>query len=133
MVHAGVVTIDENDAAGAKDAAGDGQVHLIAADVLESTVRAIFGAAGCADEEAGLIARELVGANLAGHDSHGVVRVPLYVDWLREGWGRAGQQAEIVTDGGAFVVLDGHGGFGQTIAAQAVALGLERASANGGC
>jgi uncharacterized oxidoreductase len=133
MVHAGVVTIDENDAAGAKDAAGDGQVHLLAADVLESTVRAIFGAAGCADEEAGLIARELVGANLAGHDSHGVVRVPLYVDWLREGWVRAGQRADVVTDGGAFVVLDGNTGFGQTIAAQAVALGVERATANGSC
>ena len=55
------------------------------------------------------------------------MRVPLYVDWMREGWVRAGQQAEVVTDGGAFVVLDGNKGFGQTIAAQAVALGVERA------
>jgi uncharacterized oxidoreductase len=119
MSHAGAVTID--------------QVHLISADELEATVRAIFAAAGCDQEEAGLIARELVGANLAGHDSHGVVRVPLYVDWMREGWVRAGQQAEVVTDGGGFVVLDGKRGFGQTIAAQAVALGVERAGANGTC
>ncbi|GAA5109751.1 malate/lactate/ureidoglycolate dehydrogenase [Pseudonocardia adelaidensis] len=96
-------------------------------------MRSIFAAAGCADEEAGLIARELVGANLAGHDSHGVVRVPLYVDWMREGWVRAGQRAEVVTDGGAFVVLDGNEGFGQTIATEAVALGIERAGANGTC
>jgi uncharacterized oxidoreductase len=118
---------------GETSAAGNDQVHLIAAAELESTVRAIFAAAGCAEDEAGLIARELVGANLAGHDSHGVVRVPLYVDWMREGWVRAGQRAEVVTDGGAFVVLDGHKGFGQTIAAQAVALGVERAGANGSC
>jgi uncharacterized oxidoreductase len=113
--------------------AGISEVHLITADALEATVRAIFAAAGCEAEEAELIARELVGANLAGHDSHGVVRVPLYVDWMREGWVRAGQNAEVVTDGGAFVVLEGHKGFGQTIATQAVALGVERARANGTC
>jgi hydroxycarboxylate dehydrogenase B len=127
MSHAGDVTIGET------SAAGSDQVHLIAAAELEATVRAIFAAAGCAAEEAELIARELVGANLAGHDSHGVVRVPLYVDWMREGWVRAGQRAEVVTDGGAFVVVDGQKGFGQTIAAQAVALGVERATANGTC
>jgi hydroxycarboxylate dehydrogenase B len=118
---------------GETNASDGGQVHLIAAADLEATVLAIFVGAGCAEEEARLIARELVGANLAGHDSHGVVRVPLYVDWMREGWVRAGQQAEVVTDGGAFVVLDGNKGFGQTIAAQAVALGVERARANGSC
>src|SRR2546425_11235829 len=81
MSHAGTVTITED-----PGTSGGGQVHLIAAADLEAIVRAIFTAAGCADEEASLIARELLGANLAGHDSHGVVRVPLYVDWMREGW-----------------------------------------------
>lgn len=112
---------------------GTSDIHLIAADELESTVNAIFAAAGCGAEEARLIARELLGANLAGHDSHGVVRVPLYVDWLRQGYVLAGQSAQVVTDGGAFVVLDGNRGFGQTIATQAVALGVERAQANGTC
>ncbi|OZM76996.1 malate/lactate/ureidoglycolate dehydrogenase [Pseudonocardia sp. MH-G8] len=113
--------------------AGTSDIHLIAADELESTVREIFTAAGCSTDEAGLIARELLGANLAGHDSHGVVRVPLYVDWMRQGYVLAGQEAQVVTDGGAFVVLDGNRGFGQTIAAQAVALGVERAQASGSC
>jgi hydroxycarboxylate dehydrogenase B len=110
-----------------------GDVHRVRADELEELVAAIFTAAGCDEVESALIARELVGANLAGHDSHGVVRVPLYVDWMGQGWVRAGQEAEVVTDGGAFVLLDGHKGFGQTIAAQAVAVGVERARANGTC
>ncbi|MHA6628793.1 malate/lactate/ureidoglycolate dehydrogenase [Pseudonocardia sichuanensis] len=110
-----------------------GAVRLVGARELEKLVAAIFTAAGCADVEGALIARELVGANLAGHDSHGVVRVPLYVDWMREGYVLAGQQAQVVTDGGAFVVLDGRHGFGQTVAAQAVALGVERAQQNGSC
>jgi uncharacterized oxidoreductase len=110
-----------------------GAVELVEAQELEELVAAIFTAAGCAEVEGALIARELVGANLAGHDSHGVVRVPLYVDWMQQGWVRAGQEAQIVTDGGAFVVMDGNRGFGQTIATQAVALGVERAQANGSC
>jgi uncharacterized oxidoreductase len=108
-------------------------VHLIPADELEATVVAIFTAAGCSAEEAALIARELVAANLAGHDSHGVVRVPKYVEWLHRGFVHAGQHADVVTDGGAFAVLDGNRGFGQTIAAEAVALGIERAQQRGMC
>jgi uncharacterized oxidoreductase len=107
--------------------------HVITAEDLETSVREIFTAAGCTKEEAGLIARELVGANLAGHDSHGVVRVPKYVEWLRKGFVQAGQHADVVTDGGAFAVLDGNRGFGQTIAAEAVALGIERARERGTC
>lgn len=115
------------------DRAGASQVHLVAAAELEGVVRGIFVAAGCDAEESARIAEDLVGANLAGHDSHGVVRVPLYVDWMRSGFVLAGQTAEVVTDGGAFAVLDGKFGFGQTIAAQAVALGIERAEAHGTC
>jgi uncharacterized oxidoreductase len=106
---------------------------LIEAGALERTTTAIFAAAGCTAEEASRIAKHLVGANLAGHDSHGVVRVPRYVDWLGRGYIVAGQTVQVVTDGGAFVVLDGGFGFGQTVAQQANALGIERASASGSC
>ena len=108
-------------------------VQLVTAGALEAMVRDIFVAGGCADEEGGHIARELVGANLTGHDSHGVVRVPIYIDWMRAGYVLPGRNAQVVTDGGAFVVLDGQLGFGQTVATQAVALGIERAQAQGTC
>jgi uncharacterized oxidoreductase len=45
----------------------------------------------------------------------------------------AGQRAEIVNDGGAFVLMDGHFGFGQTVAQQAAQLGIARAKASGAC
>src|SRR3954451_225928 len=111
----------------------DDGVQLIPADALTETVRAIFAAAGCDDTEATRIATELVEANLTGHDSHGVVRVQRYLAWLRSGSLRIGQHVSVVTDGGAFVVLDGQRGFGQTVATEAVALGVERAGAQGSC
>ncbi len=111
----------------------DGGVEVVPVDALTATVRDIFAAAGCAPAEAERVATDLVGANLTGHDSHGVVRVPLYVQWLRAGYVHAGRSAEVVTDGGAFVVLDGRSGLGQTVATEAVALGVRRARAQGSC
>lgn len=104
---------------------------LVGAAKLEALIADIFAAAGCDRAEAGRIAHHLLGANLAGHDSHGVVRVPRYVEWLQAGYVVAGQNAEIITDGGAFALLDGKWGFGQTVAPQATALGIERAQKHG--
>jgi hydroxycarboxylate dehydrogenase B len=93
----------------------------------------IFAAAGCIEAEANRVAGDLVAANLTGHDSHGVTRVPLYVSLLREGLVHAGRDAEVVTDGGAFLVVDGHFGLGQTVATQAVRMGIARAKEQGSC
>lgn len=111
--------------------APQGGAVLIGAAALEALIADIFAAAGCDRAEAGRIAHHLLGANLAGHDSHGVVRVPRYVEWLQAGHIVAGQDAEVVTDGGAFALLDGKWGFGQTVAPQATALGIERAQRHG--
>jgi uncharacterized oxidoreductase len=104
---------------------------LVEAGRLDGLVAAIFRAAGCDAAEAGRISTHLLGANLAGHDSHGVARVPRYVEWLQAGYVLKGQDAAIVTDGGCFALLDGRFGFGQTVAPQAVALGIARAQQHG--
>jgi uncharacterized oxidoreductase len=104
---------------------------LVPADKLEALVAGIFRAAGCDGDEAGRISTHLLGANLAGHDSHGVARVPRYVEWLEAGYVVKGQTAEVVTDGGCFALLDGKFGFGQTVAPQAVQLGIARAQQHG--
>lgn len=57
----------------------------IKADALERLAAAIFRAEGCSAAEAASIGTHLVSSNLAGHDSHGVIRVPRYVTHLREG------------------------------------------------
>lgn len=105
----------------------------ISADALESLVGRIMAAAGCAEGEASRVANHLVGANLRGHDSHGVVRVPRYVEWLGKGFVRAGVTVETVTDGGAFLLLDGGFGLGQSVAQQAARIGIARATEHGSC
>jgi len=98
---------------------------------LRDFVAAIFAAAGCASDEAQRIGRYLVSANLAGHDSHGVIRVPRYIIWLQDGAVRAGQSLTVLRETTSHAVVDGNFGFGQTIGPLAVDLGIEKAKASG--
>jgi hydroxycarboxylate dehydrogenase B len=104
---------------------------LIPHTTLTDLVRDIFVASGCSREESARIAKYLVGANLAGHDSHGVARVPRYVQWKRDGLLHADQKVERIIDSPAIATLDGKFGFGQTVAPQAVAIGIEKCKALG--
>lgn len=100
-------------------------------DVLQALVADIFSRAGCSGAEAERIATHLLAADLAGHPSHGVVRVRGYVDMLGAGAVVADQEVSIVSDNDVMVVVDGGYGFGQTVGEQAVAVGLERVEAKG--
>src|SRR4051812_8685924 len=104
---------------------------LIEADRLRTLVRDIFLAEGCAEAESERIALYLVRSNLTGHDSHGVIRVPRYVGWLREGVLVANQRPTIVMESDAFAVVDAGYGFGQTAGPEAVDLGIRKALASG--
>jgi uncharacterized oxidoreductase len=98
---------------------------------LQELVTHIFTAAGCEPAEAACISDHLVQANLTGHDSHGVIRTPIYVQWLREGKVRANQRAQVVFENDAIAVIDGGMGFGQPIAQQAMEIGIAKAKKSG--
>jgi uncharacterized oxidoreductase len=103
--------------------------------VSQSTLRkfgeAIFVAAGSSPGESDIVASHLVEASLRGHDSHGVIRIPKYVDWVRAGQVRPNQHATLVSDRGALVIVDGNFGFGQVIGGEAMEIAAARAKAHG--
>jgi len=101
--------------------------------LLEAYVSKIFAASGSSRQESQIVAEHLVDANLVGHDSHGVIRVVHYLDWLEKEWIKASQQPEIVTDSGTILVVDGGFGYGQVAAMTAMKRGIERAKENGVC
>lgn len=104
---------------------------LLPAKDLTDAIASMFAAAGAGADEAGAIAENLVGANLAGHDSHGVVRVPRYLLAEKSGQMHFGKSVETVLDGEAFTLLDGQMGFGQVLGRQAVEAGLAKAEKHG--
>jgi uncharacterized oxidoreductase len=104
---------------------------VVKADKLSAFVRDIFIAAGCSPAEGERIGRYLVIANLTGHDSHGVQRVPRYVQWKDEGHFVADQTVAVLSDSPVLAVVDGRYGFGQTVAPQAVEIGIRKCKAMG--
>jgi hydroxycarboxylate dehydrogenase B len=91
----------------------------------------VFCHADSSPEEARRIATYLATANLTGHDSHGVIRVPGYIRWKKMGSVVPNQTAEIVVDTPSLAVVDGKFGYGQTVAPQAVRIGIEKCKASG--
>jgi len=98
---------------------------------LRDLVTTIFVAAGCDKDESDCVADHLVESNLAGHDSHGVIRIATYVRWLGEEKVVAGAALETVFDSDVIAVLDGHMGLGQVMARRAMRLGIEKCGASG--
>jgi hydroxycarboxylate dehydrogenase B len=103
----------------------------ISPDRLRQFTADIFHAAGCAAAEANRIAEHLVEANLVGHDSHGVIRVPSYVQWLRDGKVLAGRTIQVAFENDVIAVVDGQFGFGQTVGEQAMELGIRKSARHG--
>ncbi len=103
----------------------------ISSDALCRLVTAIFSKAGCNEAEAAAIGRHLVDANMVGHDSHGVIRIPLYVQWIDDGIVLPNQSITVAFENDSLAIVDGNRGFGQVIGEQAVDLGIDKAKKSG--
>ena len=103
------------------------KVLLFPHEALQRVVRDVFLASGSPAAEADLVSQRLVKSNLTGHDSHGVIRIPRYMDWVRDGSVKPGQQVDFVRDNGSTCVLTGHRGYGQVIADAGMKLAIARA------
>src|SRR5947199_7751085 len=94
-------------------------------------VAEVFSHSESSPEEARRIATYLTTANLTGHDSHGVIRVPVYVRWKKTGNVVPNQTPEIVVDTPSLAVVDGKFGYGQTVTPFAVRTGIEKCKKSG--
>ncbi|HEX2171124.1 MAG TPA: Ldh family oxidoreductase, partial [Dehalococcoidia bacterium] len=83
------------------------------AEYLRDLGTRIFEAAGAPRDIAAEVARSLVDANLAGHDSHGVLRIPSYLDLIPSGQLKPAARPEIVKETPTSLLVDGHRTFGQ--------------------
>jgi len=103
----------------------------IPAKCLAQFVLAAYLKLGLPREDAELVADALVQADLWGHQSHGVMRTFWYSKRLQSGAMRAVTETELVVDGGAIAVIDGHDGVGQVIATRAMQQAIDRAKRHG--
>ncbi len=104
---------------------------FVQVEPLKRLIAEIFSGFGCSTSEAFKIALRLSGANLRGHDSHGVIRVPRYANWLLDGTQIADAIVDVKLENDVIAVIDGKFGFGQTVGEQAVDIGIKKASKHG--
>jgi len=100
---------------------------VVQADRLTKIGAALLRAAGASKDEADAVAVGCINANLAGHDSHGIIAIPTYIDRIKVGHIVPGEKWTIVQESPATTVIDGHWGFGFYVNAKAMELTIEKA------
>jgi uncharacterized oxidoreductase len=99
----------------------------VQADRLHRIGAALLVAAGASAEEAEIVLTHCIDANLAGHDSHGIIQIPTYIDRIKAGHIVPGAPWTIVQESSTTTVIDGHWGFGYTVSERAMQLTIDKA------
>jgi LDH2 family malate/lactate/ureidoglycolate dehydrogenase len=100
-------------------------------DALIEFSSAAFRTAGMPASDARLVADTLVQADLWGHQSHGVLRLPWYLNRLKAGVCNPVAAPVFVVDAGAVAVIDGGDAMGQVLTDHAMRDAIRRAKAHG--
>ncbi len=104
---------------------------IVKAEDLEALTARIFSARGVPESDARWIATLLVRANLRGHDSHGVIRIPQYVASMGKGETNPTPKIQVLAETPTTAMIDGDQGFGQVVARRGMELAIGKARASG--
>jgi len=102
-------------------------VKLRTADQLRELVTATLLAAGASDANARVVAHSVVDSNLAGHDSHGVVRIPSLVRDALSGKLKPAVSPRVTQENLSTAVVDGGSTFGHVGSRLATEIAIRKA------
>lgn len=100
-------------------------------DTLRDFATRLLSSGGLCTEEASLVATSLVDANLRGHDSHGVMRIPSYLQACHRGEVTKDARLTPIRRTETLFVADGNWGFGQTLAQRLTRTLIDMARSSG--
>ena len=103
----------------------------VQADTLSKIAKGLLQSAGASEAEAVTVARHCIGANLAGHDSHGIIAIPTYIDRMQLGHIVPGAPVDLVQETESTTVVDGNWGFGFVVSEQVMTTTIEKARKHG--
>lgn len=104
---------------------------VLGADAIRSFLVSILQAIGAHDDIAAETADHLVGANLAGHDSHGLQRIELYVDMFEAGHLFPAARGHVMKEADSLLLWDAERGLGQWSTRQALNWCMDHAERTG--
>jgi uncharacterized oxidoreductase len=97
------------------------------AERIKEIGEALLVASGAPAVEAETVMRHCVNANLAGHDSHGIIMIPSYIERVKAGHIVPGAAWDIVQESPTTTVVDGNWGFGYVANERAMKYTIEKA------
>lgn len=106
-------------------------MRRIAHEALASFGTALLGSVGVRKEEAALISACLVEANLRGTDSHGVLRLPIYIPRFKSGAINPRPDIRVVSERPQAALLDGDNGLGHLVGMRAMDRAISSAREHG--
>ncbi|MBU3645359.1 MAG: Ldh family oxidoreductase [Candidatus Nanopelagicaceae bacterium] len=92
-----------------------------------SHATAMLVAAGVPEKNAALTARAIVASDVWGNPSHGLMRLPFYLQRITMGGVNAGANLNIISERGAITSIDGEDGLGHWQVWEAAQLGVSKA------
>ncbi|MDR3536396.1 MAG: Ldh family oxidoreductase [Acetobacteraceae bacterium] len=99
----------------------------VSAEQLTEIAKGLLVSAGASAAEAEVIARYNIGANLVGHDSHGIILIPQYIERIKAGHIVPQAPWTIVEESPTTTVIDGNWGFGYAVTDRAMRYTIEKA------
>src|SRR5690348_95316 len=100
------------------------------ADILRDFTADVFRACGTPKGEAQIVAEHLITANLLGYDTHGVIRIPQYIEDIDNGVIKPGAPVSVDLETETTAVVDGGWNFGQVGGIRGIDIGIAKAQAH---
>lgn len=100
-------------------------------EYLEDYSKKVLKSVGLSEVDTETVVASLIGANLRGVDSHGISRLPIYVERIRMGAVNPKPDIKVIEESDATLLIDGDNGMGQVVGKRAIELGVEKARNNG--
>lgn len=106
-------------------------MRRVNAETLEPFAESLLEGIGASPKVASEVAESLVTANLRGHNSHGVARIPMYAEMVDDGALDPTATPDVINESDTTANVDGNMLFGQSVGRTAVDVGVEKATEAG--
>jgi len=100
-------------------------------DDLKSFCKQAYLRVGVPDDEAEIVAEFLARSDLRGVETHGVMRLPIYIQRLKKGYVRPVCKITTIKEKGPTAFLEAHGSMGHVVAHRAMGIAIQKAEEHG--
>jgi LDH2 family malate/lactate/ureidoglycolate dehydrogenase len=110
---------------------GKDDSRRISFDALKLFCRKAYRKVGVPEEEAEIVADLLARSDLRGVETHGVMRLPIYIQRIQKGYVRPVCKIRTVKEKGSTVFLEAYGSMGHVVAHKAMEIAIRKAAEHG--